>query len=506
MASNAQAAESKYFEIQVVDSDTGRGVPMVELTLVDGTVFVTDSAGRVALNEPGLFGKDVFFHVASHGYEYPKDGFGNRGFVSKVLRGVSKSIKLNRINVAERLYRLTGRGIYRDSVLLRRKPPIKQPLLNGDVVGQDTVQSAVYDNRIYWFWGDSNRPQYPLGQFKTSGATSALPSQSRLNVAEGVDLKYFVDDQGFSRQMTPVEGEGAVWLHGLTVLAHLETKEAPELMFGHYVRLLDLHQKEEQGLVRFNHRTQTFEKWVEFDMNSRLFPQGVSLYNENGHDDYIYFCRPFPSIRIKANLEAIVDPTQYESYTCLKPGTHFKKGVNSVERNEDQQVVWDWKRDTDVPDPERLHQAIEAGFLKPSEAKLILRDPETGKFVYVKGGSVHWNEYRKRWVMIASQIGGEASFYGEIWYAESDQLEGPWQNARHILTHNKYTFYNPSHHPFFDQDGGRYIYFDGTLATTFAKTSTRIPRYDYNQIMYRLDLGSERLQLPPVNGLHAADR
>jgi hypothetical protein len=64
------------------------------------------------------------------------------------------------------------------------------------------------------------------------------------------------------------------------------------------------------------------------------------------------------------------------------------------------------------------------------------------------------------------------------------------------VTHDRYSFYNPKHHPFFDQEGGRLIYFDGTYATTFSREGDATPRYDYNQVMYRLDLSDPRLALP----------
>ena len=63
-------------EIRVVDSDTGRGVPLVELETVNSLKFVTDNAGRVAFYEPGQMGREVFFSVRSHGYEMKKVGFG----------------------------------------------------------------------------------------------------------------------------------------------------------------------------------------------------------------------------------------------------------------------------------------------------------------------------------------------------------------------------------------------------------------------------------------------
>src|SRR5690606_25011213 len=65
-----------------------------------------------------------------------------------------------------------------------------------------------------------------------------------------------------------------------------------------------------------------------------------------------------------------------------------------------------------------------------------------------------------------------------------------------IVTHNNYSFYNPKHHPFLDQDGGRVIYFEGTYTASFTDNDCPTPRYDYNQIMYRLNLDDPRLHIP----------
>ena len=97
--------------------------------------------------------------------------------------------------------------------------------------------------------------------------------------------------------------------------------------------------------------------------------------------------------------------------------------------------------------------------------------------------------------MIFHEAGGVSSQLGEVYYAEADRLTGPWDRARKIVTHDKYTFYNPKQHPMFDQDGGRVIYFEGTYTAAFSRSRQRTPRYDYNQIMYRLDLSDPRLDL-----------
>ena len=146
------SAAGEPFGIRVVDSVSGRGVPLVELETVNHIRFVTDSAGWIAFAEPGLMNSTVFFSVRSHGYTFPKDGFGFVGKALTISPGGSATLKIKRVNIAERLCRLTGGGIYRDSVLLGKKTPLRKGLLNGRVFGQDSAQVAVYRGRAYWFW------------------------------------------------------------------------------------------------------------------------------------------------------------------------------------------------------------------------------------------------------------------------------------------------------------------------------------------------------------------
>ena len=129
----AFAEDHPFFAIQVVDEETGRGVPLVELTTVNNVRLVTDSQGVAAFQEPGLMGRLVFFHVKSHGYEFPKDGFGYSGKALKVEAGGAATLKIKRINIAERLYRVTGGGIYRDS--LREKPDLSDEKIR-DIVNR----------------------------------------------------------------------------------------------------------------------------------------------------------------------------------------------------------------------------------------------------------------------------------------------------------------------------------------------------------------------------------
>src|SRR5204863_4528453 len=139
----------------------------------------------------------------------------NRGVKLKPTRGATCQIKIKRLNIAERLYRVTGAGIYRDTVLVGQPVPVKEPVLNGQVMGQDTVIATPYRGKIYWFWGDTERVSYPLGNFAASGATSDLPARGGLDPGVGVDFNYFVDASGFSKGMCPNFGSGLQWIEGV---------------------------------------------------------------------------------------------------------------------------------------------------------------------------------------------------------------------------------------------------------------------------------------------------
>src|SRR5262249_3391694 len=91
---------------------------------------------------------------------------------------------------------------------------------------------------------------------------------------------------------------------------------------------------------------------------------------------------------------------------------------------------------------------------------------------------------------------GGTSLLGEVWYAESDTPLGPWVYARKIVTHERYSFYNPKQHPMLDKEGGRAIFFEGTYTHTFSGNDDATPRYDHNQVMYKLELSDSRLNLP----------
>jgi hypothetical protein len=492
----------KYFAIMVVDEQTGRGVPLVELKTTNNACYCTDSAGVVAFYEPGLMDQDVFFSVKSHGYEYPKDGFGCAGKALHVTEGGSAELKIKRVNIAERLYRNTGGGIYRDSVLLGQPVPLKQPVLNGLVFGQDSVLNALYQGKMFWIWGDTTRVAYPLGNFSASGATSRLPADGGLDPDVGVDLAYFVGKDGFSRGMAPVPGEGPTWLDALVTLPG---PSGGEQMLAAYAKIRPGLSMEcyERGFVVFNDEKLEFEKLKTFDVNAPVYPGGHLLRVRVGDADYFYFSRAVPLTRALADREHFTDVTACEAFTCLKEGTRPDAG--QIDRDPNGAVRYSWKKNTPALGPKEQNDLIKAGQLKPEEALLQFQDAATGKAVLIHGGSTYWNPYRQRWVMIATELFG-TSMLGELWYAEADTPTGPWVYARKIITHEQYSFYNPKQHPDFSKQDGQIVYFEGTYTTLFSGNPTPTPYYDYNQIMYKLDLADLRLVLPvPVYRSMRAD-
>ncbi len=468
------------FTIQVVDSETKRGVPLVELATTAGQRWITDSQGVIAIDSPALLGRDkVFFHVRSPGYAFPKDGFGFRGKALLVRDGKRATLEIRRTQIAERLYRITGAEIYGHSVKAGLDLPIKQPLIKASVTGCDSVLSILYKDRIHWFWGDTNRLQYALGNFHTTGATSPRPGAAAfIGPDKGVHLDYFEDDRGFVRPMAEMPGEGPTWISALAVL---KDREGRERLVGSYEKVKGFLTIYERGLMVWDDENEQFKKLFAFDTDTLAFPHGHGFVHRPGGSDteMRYFGYGYPFFRVPNTFEAWSDPAAYEVFTLLdEESRRF-----GWKKSEGRTPVW-----TIAEQRKRIGEA-DGGWIQMVEAS-------SGKEVVVHRASVSWNTYRNKWIMIATEQGGATSFLGELWYAEADQPEGPWMKGVKIVTHDQYSFYNPRHHPFFDQGGGRVIYFEATYTRLFSKTPEqhRTPLYDYNQIMCRLDLSDPRLK------------
>jgi hypothetical protein len=477
------AGAEGYFTIQVIDAATGRGVPLVELRTGNKAAWWTDSNGIVAFDEPGLMDLEVFFHVSSPGYEVPEDFFHNRGVKLKPQRGGSAVIRVNRLNIAERLYRITGQGIYRDSVLVGHPVPLKQPVLNGQVMGQDTVIATPYRGKIYWFWGDTDRPSYPLGNFGASGATSELPGHGGLDPGVGVDLTYFVDESGFSKPMCPWPRGGMHWIESLFTVPD---ERGVERLVARMANTAKLGSATDYHLMLFNDEKEVFEpiqRWDVHDPHRSAHPFVASV-------DGVRFYYIYPDVRVPADLKSLADLDRYEVFTCLAGAGSWHGRETEVDRDTSGRIRYTWKAGADRLQGGHFDKLVAAGKLKRAETWSCLLDFDTGAPLTRGLESVAWNEFRRRWIAFF------ADKAGEVWFSEADTPLGPWGYGRRVATHGAYNFYNIAHHCFFNQDRGRLVYFEGTYCTTFSDARSPTPRYDYNQLMYRLTLDDARLVLP----------
>jgi hypothetical protein len=494
------AKAGEYFTIQVVDAATGRGVPLVELFPQGGPALITDSNGIAAFDDADLMGQDVLFNFRSYGYS-------NLNQVLQPAAGDSVQVAVNRNNRAERLYRVTGTGIYRDSVLVGAGVPIDEPLLNANVRGQDSVQSVIYRDQIYWFWGDTLYEEGALGNFRTAGARSQLPAAGGLDPALGVNLDYFVDPQtGWAKQMMPVAQPGAMWMDGVFVV---RDDGGNERLLGRNARYLNLETNVEQGLALFNDSTETFQRFQSYSLDAPITPQGHSFRHSVDGDEYIYFSLTYPNVRVKADWQHVTNIGVWEAFTPLKENSRYDSANPPLDLDAEGNPIFGWKRNADPLSYEMLDDLVRQGHLSRDELPFRLKDAATSEPVRLHRASVHWNEYRNSWIMIGVESFGD-SFLGEVWFSEAATPEGPWENAVKILTHDRgangdYSFYNPTSHPFFDQEDGRFVYFEGTYTNTFSNNPNPTPLYDYNQMMYRVDLATIPNLFPRLPGDYNRD-
>jgi len=342
-------AEGKPFAIQVVDSVTGRGVPLVELKAANQRAWYTDSNGVAAISDPWCMGRDVFFQIHSHGYTFEEKGIvDGPGKMLHVTDGGRAVLRIRRDNIAERLYRITGAGIYADSVEAGMSVPIHEPLLNGKVTGQDTVVAIPYRGRIYWFWGDTNGPAN--WNFNVAGATTAVD----VDPERGIDLQYFTDKNGFAKKMFPLDRPGPVWVEGLMTVRDPAGRER---LIATYTRVKDLSTMAERGVAVFDDAANEFRVLAQFAGKRGHRSSHPVRVVENGKAWWYLY----PTYRVPDAWDAVQSEAAYEAWVC-----------------EGAECRW------------------EAGAAMPRSRAV---------------GSITWNPYRKKWIEIAG-AGGEI-FYSE---------------------------------------------------------------------------------------------
>jgi hypothetical protein len=418
-------ADQRPHVVQITDAATARPVPLIELKLPHEVKYWTDSAGVAAIREPAIQNQPVSIAILGHGYEFPGETFFGKGTATITLKpGGRTNLKVRRTMIAERLYRLTGEGIYRDSIEVGlMKGSATTPAL---VLGQDTAVATPYRGKLFWIWGDTIGPAF--WNFNVTAATSELPPRASRGQSP-IHYTYFTEKQdggGYkTKPMLPLPGKkGLVWIEGLFTVKQRLTDTEPKLL-ATYTLQQGLKPPDECGVAIFSDTKQVFEPW------------------------FLY-------------------PCQRESHRSSHPILHKAK------EGKEYWYLYPWLRVPNDWDSLRDYSRWERREMTPPPSPPGLR-----------AASIAWNSYRQRFILLSERPQYAA---GEVWYSEALQPEGPYTPAVRIVHHNDYNFYNVVHHPFFDEQDGRIIYFEGTYTDAFSKAKEKTPRYNYNQILYRLDL------------------
>lgn len=437
--------------IEVVEQGSGWPVPLVELRTTHNLRFVTDNAGVIAMDAPELMGRLTWLEVIGHGYDVSKDGFGFRGVRLTPEPAKTLRVEVKRTMPAKRIGRLTGAGLFAESQKLGEHLDWQ----DSGIHGCDSVQNAVHRDRLFWAWGDTTMPGYPLGIFDMSSATTAIQPIATFEPPLRLKFDYFTDDQGRARGVAKMPGSGPTWV---TAYVSLPDKTGTPRLVGSYVKVKPPMDAYESGLCVWSDETGRFDLlrvlWTKSDRTPKQtpMPEGHPAFwqDEQGRE-WVLFGNPLPTLRCPATFEAWQDASTWE-------------------------------------------------VLKPQET-LVSAD---GGKVTPHSGAIAWNEFRKRWVTIFMEKFGKPSAFGELWYAEADAPTGPWGPAVKVVTHENQTFYNPRIHPEFTPAGSPMLFFEGTYTKEFAKHAHPTPRYDYNQILYRLDLDDPGLKPAAKQGSGSA--
>ncbi|TWT73253.1 hypothetical protein [Allorhodopirellula solitaria] len=441
----ADTSAGQPFEIQLVDQENGWPVPLVTLETTHHLTFVTDNAGLIAIDAPELLNREVFFHVRSDGYEVPADGFGYRGVRLQPTAGGSARIEVSRTMLAKRLGRLTGAGQFPHSQRLGKDLDWEE----SGVLGADSVQSTVHRGRRFWLWGDTTLAHYPLGIFDSSSATTKSQPLGSLKPPLRLTYDYFRDTNSLPRGVAKMPGSGPTWLSGYV---SLPGRDGTSKLVACYAKIKPPLEAYERGLCVWNDEAEKFERlkviWrkSEGGPSPTVFPQGhPTVWTDANDQQWVLMGDPLPTMKFPATFEAWQDPSSWQQLT-------------------------------------------------PQETIAAAEDAVP---VQPHSGSIAWNEFRQRWVSVFVQLHGEPSLLGEVWYAEADAPTGPWEDAIKVLTHEHYTFYNPRLHADLVETGSPVLLFEGTYTKEFSGNPVATPRYDYNQVLYRIDL-DEIVGTPPA--------
>lgn len=409
-------------------------------------------------------------------------------------------------------------------------------------MGQDSLLAVVYKGKAYWFFGDTECPAGPrntdcqhYGKF-TVGATSCVP---------GVDagctipptLHYFTSEDsrapgGMADDGRPDEALLQSWnpdgfVHPKAMIAGPVNERydfntwvgtTAVIREGDEERMYTSYTQPQaggaSGLARWDDDAEVFvpvgnpqpEPGIQWVMKQRP---------EDGN--FIYWANPFVESRFPATFEGIENSSEVENFSPCSPDPNVgcTQPMNSSS--------WGWKKGVPALGPNDERELIKKGLLSAADARMQVFDSRTSKPIdgFLARGSVAWNSHRQKYILLADQqaemaIGaGTGSRYGEIWYCEAPAMTGPWGACTKVVSHKKTgtSCYNPLQLTFMDEHDGQVVYIACTFTSMWSAEApgtpttadsfgcqfdeyggvdcaVAVPRYEYNNLVYRLDLGN----------------
>ena len=445
----------EYFGVRVVDSSSGRGIPAARVSVLHWLDQWSDSLGYVAFQEPALATPTQLFVTVE------SDNYDKLAVSLNASLGRSLSLQLRRQLPAERLYRVTGPGIFRDAVLLGAKlPPAAAAVAASDsdlshgIAGQDAMISAQFRDKIVLSFGDTRSASDGAGQTMTSNALAPTQAFSRERILDGLPLSYSLSPSGETRPSLPLHvSERSVCEFGMPFARKGTNDSSVEIgaLSATSRGLFVVFTKRPRGnmgpswadcttccwgIARYDIDTRVYRPQVLFPLKSPMFGRvtaSQSLVTTEDGVERIYFTVQKPIVRVA--VSAIANLSAFEEVAVASPFT-----------------------DQDINRAAVTHVA------------------SAGLFV-----------------MIAE---GREPRMGDILAATAKSLAGPWSSLCRIassnLTHN--ALYNPSIHTTINGSSGAEIIWSATLSDGYTTNSVHkqdgltVPRYNYEVIMHRVRL------------------
>ncbi len=421
---SAVPVENAPAALVIREKGNGRIVPALPFSTSFALRFVTDNDGVIALDDPDVIGHKTWFGILGFGYGLDKDFIGNAGFAFKPNAGEEEKREVKRTGKVVALGRLTGSGVFVESKKLGRRGDY----MDDEALCRSGVQAAVLGKRVFYVW---NRTKTMDGERESCVTGGAAPK----------DL-YCVEEPPVVPRYSPLSGAGSTetlfekedWKVALSGLVLLPDSNGKSRLVAVYTRYGDKDEMLERGLCelsgskrRFVIRKALWKKEAHGDTKPEDFPIGhaVPYRDLKSGTDWILFCDPFPTVRVKA------------SYA-------------------------DWY----------------------SGGRNWVKVPKSSLADEAKSGSIAFAPSVKKWIAVY-----QGKNPGEVWQARADSPFGPWSGEEKILSVGNYTFESPLIHHFSLKNDSRYLLFEGAISARGGKDKRGfIPRILDNEMLFRLDL------------------